>query len=83
MFQINKLVRQFEDIRKIQEAIDRYMKSGGTERLSTTKQSITRLGEEKQVVLGQKKQLVEQMDEVKAHLTNQQVWFENSEVVLL
>lgn len=57
----------------MQEALDRYERSGVAEKLSDTKQAIARHGNEKQTVLEHKKQLAEQMDEVKAQLTNQQV----------
>uniref|UniRef100_A0A1B6KQF5 Zinc-hook domain-containing protein n=1 Tax=Graphocephala atropunctata TaxID=36148 RepID=A0A1B6KQF5_9HEMI len=70
---VNKLVRQCDEIRKIQEAITKYEKSGGSERLSATKQTITRLVADKETVLDNKKQLQDQINDLKANLNNQQV----------
>ncbi|KAG8306061.1 DNA repair protein rad50 [Homalodisca vitripennis] len=70
---VNKLVRQCDDVRKIQESITKYEKSGGADRLSATKQTITRLAGDKETVLENKKQLQDQINEVKTNLNNQQV----------
>lgn len=73
MFQVNTLTSHYNEIRKLQDAIDKYERSGGAEKLDASKQKIIRLSTEKDFLFEQKQEMLDQVSKVKVQLTNQQV----------
>lgn len=80
--QVNNLNRQCDEVRKLQEALDKYKRSGAAEKLTATKQTISRLNVEKELLNEKKQHLLDQLDEVKAQQTNQQVILKLTAVIV-